>query len=382
MSIERVEVDLGASGTRMCQKKGIIDTIPNNMVFVGMEDVVDLRPYDDNILNNLEVKITKEGAESEMFPCHVLIGSLAERYSPSNERPSVAANKLSQRVNYVSVIVAMAYMNVKYEMGNELHLYMALPPVEVKNGKQIANENIAGKYKVEFVKLMGGKSVEFEVKTVSVHEESYLALMSFLFTREGKLREENKECLKGYTLSVDIGASTSDLGITKDGKYLEKSGKTYKTGGNVAREYLVDSIREEFGYDLPVEEAEVVMSEGRLKIGATYRQVTDYVESAKKHLADELIGLIMTYFRQVNIPIQMISNIVVSGGGSLESYYTDDNDEEIITSRPTSQFLTDKIHEICKEVNVIYYGKKARLANITGLFIQACMEEIISNRNQ
>lgn len=382
MSIERVEVDLGASGTRMCQKKGIVDTIPNNMVFIGMDKEVDLRPYDDNILNNLEVKITKEGTEDKMFPCHVLIGTLAERYSASNERPSVAANKLNQRVNYVSAIVAMAYMNMKYDMGNELHFYMALPPVEVRNGKQLANDNIVGKYTVEFVKLMGGRTVEFEVKAVSVYEESYLALMSFLFTREGKLREENRECLNGYTLSVDIGASTSDLAIMKDGKYLEKSGKTYKTGGNVAREYLVDSIREEFGYDLPIDEAEIVMSEGRLKIGASYRQITEYVESAKKHLSDALVELIMTYFRQVNIPIQMISNIVVSGGGSLESYYTNDKDEEVITSRPTSQFLTDRVHEICKEVNVIYYGKQARLANITGLFIQACIEEIVSNRQQ
>lgn len=371
---KRVEIDLGASGSRMSHKVGVVDTIPNNMVFLKDTDKVDLVPYDESLSEALEVSIVKEEA-SPYFPTRALIGNLAERYASGNERPSVASNKLVQRINYVSTITCIACMKLKYNLDDKIKLYLALPPIEVKTSKELATENITGKYKVSFPKFNGGVTVEFEVEEVKCYSESYLAMMSFLFNLDGTIREETKCCLKGYAVSVDIGASTSDFAVTKDGKYLEKSGKTYKIGGNVAREYLVDSIRGEYGYDLPIESAERVMVEGRLPVGNSFRVITDFIEEAKMHLAKELKENIMSYFRQINIPIQMINNIVVSGGGSLESFYLDENDAKVVTSQPTSKFLTDAIHEVCEEVDVIYYGDGARLANINGLALQALVDE-------
>lgn len=383
MKAEKIELDLGASGSRLCQKKGIVDTLPNNMVFLDMDTNIDLVPYTDSITDSLEVFIEREGVfDNPMFPCHVLIGSMAERYSPANERPSVASNKLVQRVNYVSAVVSAAYLKLKHNCESNMQLYLALPPVEVKNGKVTANEQMCGKYRITLPKFNGGQVVELVIDEVRCYEESYLALMSFLFTPEGKIKEESRPYMVGYTLSVDIGASTCDLALMKDGKYQEKSGKTYKVGGNVAREHLTDSIREMFGYDLPIEEAEVVMREGRVRVGATYQVITDKIEAAKKHLAEAISEQISSYFRQINIPIQMVGNIVVSGGGSLESSYVEEDGQVVKTSNPTAMYLTDYIHQICREVNVTYYGNGSRLANITGLFIKASVDEVLENQNK
>lgn len=383
MSIEKIELDLGASGSRLCQKKGIVDTLPNNMVFLDMDTKIDLVPYSGSIHDSLEAFIYREGSEvNSAFPCHVLIGSMAERYLPANERPNVGSNKLDQKVNYVSAIIAATFLKLKHDGGDEVQMYLALPPVEVKQGKETANQLLCGKYRVELPKFNGGQVVEFEVKEVRCYAESYLALMSFVFTSEGKIREENKFCREGYTLSVDIGASTSDLAMMKDGRYLEKTGKTYKVGGNIAREYLTDRVREMYGYDLPVEEAEVVMKEGRIRVGATYQIITEVIEEAKRHLAQAICEQIMAYFRQINIPIQMVSNIVVSGGGSLESSYADESGQIVKTSNPAAMYLTDYVHNICEQVNVVYYGSNSRLANITGLFIQASVDEMMEKQNK
>lgn len=374
--VKNVQIDLGASGSRMSHKIGVIDTIPNNMVFLKERDKVDLVPYDDSLSEALEVIIEKEDdSENPFFPTRALVGSLAKRYESSNERPSVASNKLSQRVNYVSTLTCITCMHLKYSLGSKIKLFLALPPVEVRASKDLATKNLVGKYKVTLPKFNGGTVVEFEITEVACYSESYLAIMSFLFDLNGKPRKETEFARKGYSVSIDIGASTSDLSVIENGKYLEKTGKTFKTGGNIAREYLIDSIREEYGYDLPLEMADRVMIEGRLPVGNSFRVITEIIEEAKVHLAQALRKSLMTYFTQIEIPIQVVNNIIVSGGGSLESFYIDENDEKVITSRPTSKFLTDAIHEVCKEVDVVYYGDGARLANINGLGIQAMVED-------
>ena len=78
----------------------------------------------------------------------------------------------------------------------------------------------------------------------------------------------------------------------------------------------------------------------------------------------------------------MIGNIVVSGGGSMESSYVDESGNVVKTSNPTAVYLVDYIHRICEEVNVVYYGKDSRLANITGLFIQASVDEFLESQNK
>jgi cell division ATPase FtsA len=47
---------------------------------------------------------------------------------------------------------------------------------------------------------------------------------------------------QGTVLSVDIGAGTTGLALFFNGIFYERSAKTYKIGGNTAREFLIDDI--------------------------------------------------------------------------------------------------------------------------------------------
>ncbi|MEM4385689.1 MAG: ParM/StbA family protein [Candidatus Anstonellales archaeon] len=368
-----VAIDLGASSTRFVSTYGKISIIPNNMVFLGNEKV-DLEPYDESIEASLEVIIEKEG-ESEIFPARVLVGQLAERYSSTNERPSVIANKHVQRINYVSGVIATAISKLMYGFNSDIHLYVALPPIEVKTAKDIVRERFIGNYTVTFPKYKGGTQVKFTISEVSCYEESFMSLVSYFFDMNGQVREKSKVYMKGNILSLDIGASTTDLAIVKDGKYLDKSGQTYKTGGNIARDYLIDAIRAQYGFDLPLGDAEVAMAEGRLQLGNTYVDISDIVEQAKRAFASSVVSQMQGYFRQVNIPIQTIRAIIVSGGGSIESQYIDDNGNVVKTSKPMSEYITEFLKEICPTVEVENHLDNPRLANIMGLFIRAKLNE-------
>jgi hypothetical protein len=365
-----VAVDIGASSTRFVSNNGKIRVLPNNMVFLEPNIFVDLEPYDNSVESALEVVITKEG-DPENSNIKALIGQLAERFASNNVRPSVLVNKYSQKINYISVITAVALSKIEEGLEGPIYLYLALPPIEVRTAKDAVKQKFTGKYRVEFPKFRGGIKVEFEIADVSCYEESFMALLSYFFDLNGTLKEKAKKYLTGNILSLDIGASTTDLAILKNGRYLDKSGQTYKIGGNIARDYLRDLIRAQYGFDLPAEDAEVTMAEGRLQLGNTYVDIRDLVTEAKMNFAQAVVEQMQSYFRQVNIPIQTIRAIVVSGGGSMQSQYINENGEIIKTSEPMSYYITQSLKDVCPGVEVEPYGDEPRMANIRGLLIRA-----------
>lgn len=371
-----IGIDLGASGTRYITEDGKIGLLQNNMAFIeDLEGNTDLQPYDSSVENALEITIKKDG-ESPLFPAKVLLGSMAERYISVNERPSVSNHKYKQRINYISAIVAAAVARLKYELPTDLVLKIAVPPVEIRQANNNFKEHLVGNYIVELPKYMGGATVKLNIKDVSCYEESFMAMVSYFFNLDGTVREEGKDFLTGNVLSLDIGASSTDLSVIKNGRYLDKSGQTYKTGGNIARDFVIDRIREEYGFDLPITDAERVMSEGRLQLGNSYEDIGSLVGEGKKALAGSIVSSMQSYFKKIDMPIQTMRAIIVSGGGSLQSQYVDDDNRIHKTSEPMSSFVTSELQKICPGVAVNPYGDEARLANIKGLFIKAKTEQM------
>jgi len=364
--------------------------MPNNMVLLEENERVDLMPYAGNddvetLFNALDVTIKKTDGESEFFPARALIGAMAERYSATNVRPSVMQNKHKQKVNYISTLVATAFyrvINKSDAMDQDIHMYIALPPVEVATAKDYVAKQLMGSYEVTFNKYMGGTTVKFKIASVSCREESFMAMVAFFFDKNGALKEEAKKYAKGNILSIDIGASTTDLAVVKDMRYLEKSGQTYKTGGNIAKDVIANEIRAMYGYDPTNEETEQVMAEGRLSMGNSFVEMTDSVNRAKKALAAQIMSNIQSYFRLVNIPIQTIRAIVVSGGGSMCSEYVDDVDNMRVkqVSKPTTDFIVEELKNICDTIDVVPFDGSPRDANITGLYIVASLDKIKRQR--
>ena len=373
-----VAVDLGASDSRYTTENGQIMVMPNNMVFLPQGETSLLTPDAPDIESCLEVQIRKEdGMECNHFPVNVLIGIMAERYGKLNERPSAQTSKSDQQINYVSTLVACALSRLKFGVDEEIDLYLDVPPLQIHSARAKGfGALLPGKYVVYFPKYMGGAEVKVNIKSVHLFEESLMALTSFFFNMNGTLRDEHKKYFTGITLSLDIGASTSDLAVTKAGRYMDKSGNTYMIGGNVARDALADSIRANYVIDLPIEDLNKTMIEGRLQSGNNYDDVSALVSEAKMDLARQLVSHVQTYFQRIEIPLRTVNTIVVSGGGSMQSQYVNDEGEVIKTSEPMSYFVTQELTKISNGTAVVEYGEDARFANIKGLFIRAKIDQV------
>lgn len=371
-----VAVDLGASNTRYVSNSGNINVLPNNMVVLNEANPCLIMPDAADIESSLEFTINKDdGMASEFFPVTALMGIMAERHRSVDERPSVNNHKYKQRINYISAVLACAVSRMKFELTEDIHLYIAVPPIEVHDAFNAFNKELVGRYTVTFPKYMGGTVVTFQIVDIATYEESFMASTSFFFEMNGTPKASSKKYLSGNVLSLDIGASTTDLAIIKGGRYLDKSGQTYRIGGNVARDTLIDCVRDRYEMDLPIADADKTMAEGRVQQGNSYEIVSDLVNLAKADLAKQLTTYMQTYFKRVNIPIQTINAIMVSGGGSMQSQYINEDGEVVKTTEPMSYFVTQELTEWSKGTDVVEYGEDARFANVKGLFIRAKVDE-------
>lgn len=366
-----VAVDLGASSTRYTNAEGKIHYIPNNAVFIkDMGRNLHNEAYDDTPENNLDVSIWKEG-ESKFFPMRVLVGSMADRFGVSMQRPSQLKKKVEQPINYMSAILSVALSKLRcQEIGDEINLFVALPPAEVAENKLDMRDNLVGKYTVTFNKLgNSGITFQFTINNVACYEESRLAMMEFIF--DDKYREKSQKISSCNVLSIDIGASTTDLAIFKRGQFINKTGRTFRIGGNLVRDRVTDSIRKQFGIEIPAEEVDRCISEGRVQRGTQMTLIEDIIAEGKELVAEQIISRLDTYFASLDMSIDQISYIVVSGGGSMSSSYIDDEGKLHETSRPMSDYITDALQNSCEWVEVLYFGDEPRSANIKGLGIIA-----------
>ena len=363
-----VAIDLGASNTRYVSTDRMVGFLSNRMAITDdIDRYIPLESYDAVPENNLDVTIIKEG-ESKFFPVRAIIGSLTDRCDMAVETPSQMSLKVDQRINYISTIMAAALSKLKnVPLGDTLNLFVALPPAEVVSHRDRFKQELIGKYTVRFNKLgTDGTTIKFTINNVACYEESRMALMQFFF--DPRYPDRQKKYTGCDILSIDIGASTTDLVVFKNNRFLDKTGRTFKVGCNLARDYIIRTISESEGMDLPFEIADRCLAEGRLKQGNAYVDIGDIVDNAKKAVAKEITIKMDQYFTSIGIPIKTINYIVVSGGGSMESSYVDEETGNVIkTSAPMSVYLTDALKEISAGTEIVYYGDEPRLANINGL---------------
>lgn len=370
-------VDLGASNTRYCNDDGVTHLLPNTIAVIPRDENTRLDPwavegFEDQIRENLDVTIEKvSGEDSDFFPVRALLGSVANRHG-GGERPNANKNKYQQQINYISAVVCAAISQAlegnSGDTVNELNMFLALPPVEARLANDYVSKQLVGEFLVTFNML--NACVKLRITSVKCIEESNAALSAFFF--DGlSLNEKAKKYSDGYVLSLDIGASTTDIITVLNRKFIERTGKTIKNGGNIVRDMVKDSIQAVHGFTPEDAESERAVAEGRIRCGAAYINVSDIVTAAKRDFAAQIVNEMQTYFRQINIPIQTFSAIVVSGGGSMQGEYCDENGKLVKTSEPMSYFITEKLKTICDTITVEHIEDAPRLANIKGLYLRA-----------
>lgn len=382
-------IDLGASNTRFVADNGKFYEIENNIKEVAIGENIRMKPwsaetYEDLVMGSLDIEIYRLNGATEHIQAgsRYLVGQLATRIGASST-PNGLQSKADQSINYTNALIATALS--KLFMGEKMggvDLYVALPPIELSNkslSEQKLQSELIGDYRVKFNSTIN-QELQFTIQSVTCVEESFLTLISFFFNISGGFRHEALPYQKGNVLGIDIGASTTDLAVVKDAKFVDKSGQTYKIGGNFVLDLVADDIRAKFGYDPERDELQKAVETGKIQQGATLVDVSGAVIEAKKEFAVKLVDMMQSYFTKIAMQPHTFKAVIVGGGGSMKSEYTDENGVLYETSQAMSDYIWNEFKRICPSVPVIQVSEDPRHANITGLYIRALVDKLAKQR--
>jgi len=385
-----VGIDLGASNTRYVSDNGKFHEVENNIKEVAIGEVIRMKPwsadtYEDVVRGSLDLEIYRMNGATEHIKesARYLVGQLATRIGASIT-PNGLQSKADQSINYTNALVAIALSKLFMDenMG-AVDVYLALPPVELSS-KSISDQKLAdelvGSYRVKFNSTIQ-KEIQFTIQTVTCVEESFLTLISFFFNVSGGFRQEAAPYQKGNVLGIDIGASTTDLAVVKDAKFVDKSGQTYKIGGNFVLDLVADGIRAQYGYDPERDELQRAVETGKITQGANIVDVSNLVIEAKREFAIKLVDMMQGYFTKIAMQPHTFKAVVVGGGGSMHSEYAEAEGRVVETSQAMSEYIWDEFKNICPSVPVIQVSADPRHANITGLYIRALVDKLAKQRS-
>lgn len=384
-----VGIDLGASNTRYVSDNGKFYEVENNIKEVAINEVIRMKPwsadtYEEVVRGSLDLEIYRVDGATEHIKAgaRYLVGQLATRIGASIT-PNGLQSKADQSINYTNALVscALSKLFMDENMGS-LDVYLALPPVELSNksvsDQKFANE-LVGSYRVKFNSTIQ-REIQFTIQSVTCVEESFLTLISFFFNISGGFRPESAPYQDGNVLGIDIGASTTDLAAVKNVKFIDKSGQTYKIGGNLVLDLVADGIRAQYGYDPERDELQKAVETGRIMQGANLVDVSNLVVEAKKEFAIKLVDMMKGYFTKIAMQPHTFKAVVVGGGGSMHSESVEEDGKVVQTSQAMSEYIWNEFKNICPSVPVIQVSSDPRHANITGLYIRALVDKLAKQR--
>jgi len=385
----KVCVDMGASSTRYLEA-GEIEPgeFPNDYKIVPLDHRIRDKTS-ENQYENLDLTIERINVEDSQnlfneedknFPVRLMIGEMGRRDGGRMRQPHSGTPKHLQKINWYSALTAVALKTLSRaeteipKKETTVDLYLAFPPAEVlKEGfRDFIEEVLLGDFRVTFHTL--NRKVEMTINSVTAKEESLLAVAAYLSNLDGTLTERGEEFAQGRTtvLSIDIGASTTNLSLVKANSNRESGSYTISIGGNQVRNRLGKHITAAHAFTPTDETLADAAKTGFVENGKDMVDVSKELIKAKQEVADSLEYEIQKYFESVDgLNSSAVQIALVSGGGSMPSTYKGEQ-----TTEPLAVYLRQVMDENpAWNTDVDFFSEKSeiypRYANLMGLKLTA-----------
>lgn len=243
-------------------------------------------------------------------------------------------------------------------------LVLLLPPEDVDEGaKQIA-ELARTIDSIEF--LMPELKKNISINSINVYPEGFCAYIAVVFESKKKIRKSHAYLVEPTetTLIADIGAGTTDFTVAKGGKIITSTRFTRAIGGNNVHRRVGKLLRER-GISLPENFIREGTETGFVRSGSKEYDIKEEIATAKRDVSKQLVDAVEEFFENNMIPIQSINNLLLCGGGAMES--------DVEGIEPIADYITDFITSISPDIRRVELpededGEKLspRLLNVIG----------------
>lgn len=379
----KVIIDLGNSQTRVLTKFGtnakgkprtvlsFLDNrygiLPADKVSVYLTD--QLYSEEDSCIFNFD-----DGTGVQAW-CN---GEICNNEITMSERPTALVKKYQSNASKLAIVNAI---RKSYEMVADMSdcdvenvnvdwdVVILLPPEDVDTGSALIADMVKSIKRIDF--LMPCIEKEVRINTVNVYPEGFCAYIAVLLENKEKIRKGYSYLAdpEEYTLIIDIGAGTTDFTLAKGNKIITSSRFTRAIGGNNVHS-RVRKLLHARNISIGDQRVRTGVETGVIKSGAKTYDICEEIATAKRDVAKALIDAIVEFFEDSMTPIQSINNLLICGGGAVES-----ENENI---QPISNYMIDYMKALSPDVSLVKLptdedGNKisARLLNIIGAGILA-----------
>ena len=343
-------VDLGNSQTRVITqiaKNGEIDNrfsvLPNRYAFV------------ENDYEIPEQYLVDEDNPTYVFHqkdfVHVAGLYSDVEMSGSQMRPTSEEKKYNSSTTDQSLNMAFyaAYQDLSILLGERVEdlevtwkVTLLNPPADVDYGKDLIAKKVRSIEEIIFdhpTKLRK----KIVIDDVTVLPEGFCAFMGTVFTRKGVLRREFAPLVKESCMIIDVGAGTTDYALIKNGQLVDSMKDSISIGGNHVIRGFSKELRQQ-GYSVSYAQEEEANATGKIQDGHSEKDISDSIIRSRENIARKLVRSLQDYLELSDYPPRSIQNLLVVGGGTLNT---------IENAEPLAEMIVRYFKELSPNVRLV-----------------------------
>ena len=359
-------VDVGSSATKVFSfRSNKYYEIENKVVIDAPEDLntLDIVGKKALIEDSLDVVFEKVSGEvgeplREFLNKRVICGTLSAVVSPVPTKMSPFDPKHTQSEFYLNILTSILVEQLKNRTGgkDDIKLAILLPPYEHFNKKDIAINNLVGKYRVRHNLI--NVVTEFEIKrhNLMVLPESFTSFANICYNNSGTKTEIGVEFQDKLIICIDIGKNTTDISGMKDLKPLAYTFETFRYGTDYMLNILSNTISKEDGQRFNKDTYERAFTTGKLEDGNSFRDIKHVVIKSREEFADKFMAQFAEYLDTKNIQFRNVAGCVFIGGGSIG------NNE----FKSAAHIILERIHKFSPNTKGVFI-ENPRRSNLDGL---------------
>ncbi len=266
-------------------------------------------------------------------------------------RPSAVEKKYLNDVSRMTMINAFlqGYLDIAgFEnlpvdrIDVEWDVVALLPPADIEAGAEVFSNMIKGIANINF--SMPDVQKDISVRSVKILPEGFCAYIGVLYDMNRKVRPDYKYLKSEVVIVIDIGAGTTDITVVENGKPIKATRYTVSIGGNNVHQ-RVRSILGAKGIDLPEDMVQIGVERGFIKDGRKKVSIVKEISESKSAVARSIISNIRNFFESTQYPIRKIEDMIVCGGGAVES--------DVEGLRPISVYLVEYMKRLSENISLV-----------------------------
>lgn len=281
-------------------------------------------------------------------------------------RPSAIEKKYLSEVSKMSLMCAFyqgyvdiaSFLNVSYENFDiEWDVTVLLPPADIEVGAPQISDMIRSVGQIDFIMPTVKKSIY--VRNVKVLPEGFCAYIGILYDMNRKPRKGFEYLKKEKVIIFDIGAGTTDITVVDSGKPIIATRYTMSIGGNNIHQRVRSELNKK-GLEFPEDVVRLGTERGYMKDGSRKVPIFKEISDAKNIVSRTMVSNIRNFFESTQYPIRSIENMIVCGGGAVDS--------GIDGIKPIGEYLVAYMKRLSENISLVemptmtYDGKQIQIS--------------------